>query len=264
MSSYDQYLSYTGFKTYVECPQRYYLTYVERKRPKIEDQRNVLNGNAMHNLLEEYVLRGENEPHYFIENIDRVWEETLAGCDHVVWRHNEDSADLLKKARGWAANLDGLMTKFDVAVCQPELKADTVVQVGPYKLKMGARLDIVIKNEYNDYMFFDLKASENRAVMAFDQIVWYAIVLGKYLGNDEQPKVGGYILPGFNEIKPYKIPEKAKNNLLVRLEEVLDRIAKGIWTPLPEDKSCYWCSVKFACPVKGKLLPHGNGLIQLG
>lgn len=266
MSDYDMYLSYTAFKKYVTCPQSYYQEYIQRKRPPIEDQRNVLNGNSLHNLLEEYINLNENNPIWLVENISRVWRETLDKCESVQWRHENDAEDLLTKAKKWTNTLANLLqeSQFDVTKCQSELKADTVVRVGGYNIKMGARLDVVHKNGYNDYMFFDLKASENRAVMEFDQIVWYSIVLGEYLKDSDQPKYGGYILPGFNEIKLYEIPLQTKQKLMARLEEVANRIKNEIWTPNPEDKRCYWCPVSYVCPVKGALIPHGSGAIYLG
>ena len=266
MSQYDRYLSYTGFKKYVTCPQSYYQEYIERKRPPMQDQRNVLNGNAMHNLLEEYINRNENEPEWLSANITRVWRETLDECELVNWRHADDAQDLLTKAKGWTVNLENLLrqSKLDVTKCEAELKADTIVQVGKFRLKMGARLDIVHKNEYNDYMFLDLKASENKAVMEFDQIVWYSIALGEYLGDTSQPKVGGYVLLGFKTMPAYEIPDATKQTFLARVEEVLTRIENEIWTPKPEDKHCYWCPVSYVCPVKGALIPHGSGTIYLG
>lgn len=266
MSQYDRYLSYTGFKKYVSCPQSYYQEYIERKRPPVEDQRNVLNGNALHNLLEEYINNGVNDVSWLSDNITRVWRETLDGCELVNFRHENDAQELLTKARRWTEELAILLrdSKLDVQQCEAELKADCIVQVGDYKVKMGARLDIVHKNEYNDYMFFDLKASENRAVMEFDQIVWYSIALAEYLGDPSQPKVGGYVLPGFKEIKAYNIPPETRQNLLDRLEEVVRRIEAGIWTPKPEDKMCFWCPVSYVCPEKGALIPHGSGTIYLG
>lgn len=266
MSEYDLYLSYTGFKKYVTCPQSYYQEYIQRKRPPIEDQRNVLNGNSLHNLLEEYINLKENNTSWLVENIGRVWRETLDKCESVQWRHENDAKELLQKAKRWTSTLANLFDEshFDVTKCKAELKADTIVKVGDYRIKMGARLDVVHKNSYNDYMFFDLKASENRAVMEFDQIVWYSIVFGEYLQNSSQPKYGGYILPGFNEIKLYEIPLETKQKLLARLEEVTTRIKNEIWTPNPDDKRCYWCSVSYVCPVKGALIPHGSGAIYLG
>lgn len=266
MSRYDMYLSYSGFKKYVECPQSYYLEYIERKRPKVEDQRNTLNGNSLHNLLEAYLKQGENDTAWLIKNGSDYWDDTLDSCAHVVWRHDTDAADLKAKYSGWVTNLANLFDekKFDVTKCEPELKADTVVNVGGTRLKMGGRLDVVMKTQYNSYMFFDLKASENRAVMEFDQLVWYSVILGEYLKNPEEPKIAGYILPGFNEIRTYQVPVEAKKKLVARLQKVIGQIQNEEWTPKPEDKKCWWCPVKYVCPVKGKLIPHGSGTIYLG
>ena len=269
MSNFDQYLSYTGFKKYVSCPQSYYLEYIEKKRPKVEDSRNMLNGNSLHQLLEDYIKLGEGDTQWLLDNGDRVWDETLADS-YVIWKHDEDAQNVLGKMRMFTTNLAALLddTTINEAImdgsASPELKADTVVNVNGTYLKMAGRLDLVIKNRYNDYTFYDLKASENRSIMEFDQLVWYSIVLGAYLNRMDQPVMGGYLLPGFNEIKTYKIPQEAREKLLARLEEVLRRIRQKIWTPMPEDRMCFWCPVKYLCPVKGKLIPHGSGMIQLG
>lgn len=267
MTSYDQYLSYTGFSKYVECPQSYYQEYVLRNRPAVEDQRNTLNGNALHTLVEEYIVSGQTDLNWFTQNIDRVWNETVEKADGMIfWRHDSDAQDLLAKAREWSANLAHIIQASGLKLheCESEVKADTVVDVHGIKLKMGARLDIVKKTDKNDYVFFDLKASENKAVMKFDQLVWYSIAFGAHIGDSSQPSAGGYILPGFKDIKLYKIPQQAKDALLQRLEKVLTSIKNEVWTPNPEDRRCYWCPVKHACPVKGQVIPHGNGLIYLG
>lgn len=267
MSTYDQYLSYTGFSKYVECPQSYYQEYILRKRPPMEDQRNTLNGNALHTLLEEYIINQKDDVRWLVDNIDRVWNATVKDAEGAItWRHEDDASELLAKARKWSMCLANLLQNsgLKLSECEAEVKADTVIDVNGTKLKMGARLDIVRKNEYNDYIFLDLKASENKAVMKFDQLVWYSIAFGNHIGNHEQPKAGGYILPGFNAIKMYKIPQEAKDSLLQRLDEVLKRIKNEVWTPIPSDQKCFWCPVKHMCPVKGKLIPHGSGLIHLG
>jgi CRISPR/Cas system-associated exonuclease Cas4 (RecB family) len=269
MKDFDQYLSYTGFKKYVSCPQSYYLEYIEKKRPPMEDQRNTLNGNSLHQLLEDYIKIGDGDVDWLLNNSDRVWDETLASS-YVLWKHDDDSQAVLEKMRMFTTNLAALLkdSAINTAVmdgsASPELKADTVVNINGTRLKMAGRVDLLIKNSYNDYIFYDLKASENRSIMEFDQLVWYSIVLGAYLKDMEQPTMGGYILPGFSEIKTYKIPAQAREKLLSRLDEVLRRIREGIWTPMPEDKVCFWCPVKYCCPVKGKLIPHGSGVIQLG
>ncbi len=269
MSEFNQYLSYTGFKKYVSCPQSYYLEYVEKMRPPHEDQRNTLNGNSLHTLLEDYIKIGDGDTQWLIDNAERVWDETLAKS-FVVWKHDDDAQDVLEKMRMFTQNLADLLkdSKINEAVtngtAQPELKADTVVNINGTKLKMAGRIDLVMKSATGDYLFYDLKASQNRSIMEFDQLVWYSIVLGAHLKDMDQPTMGGYILPGFKEIKTYKIPPEARQKLLTRLDEVLRRIREGVWTPMPEDKLCYWCPVKYCCPVKGKLIPHGTGLIQLG
>ena len=265
MTTYDQYISWTGFKKFVSCPQSYYLEYIEDNLPKVRDERNTLRGNTMHTLLEEYIAQGVNNTSWLMSNVDRIWNE-LVSNSYVVWKHKDDEEQLKTKLYQWTQNLARILDelKIDVNKCQSEVKADSYIMLGKYKVKMGARVDLILKTKLGDTIFFDLKASENKSIMEFDQIVWYAIVMGLYLGSSTQPKYGGYLLPGFDYIKIYEVPTDAKSSLLGRLHKVVKQIDEKIWTPIPENSKCYRCPVKHACPLVGKALPHKSGLITLG
>ena len=261
------YLSYTGFTKLVECPQSYYLEYRMKERPDIQDHRNVLNGNVLHNLLEAYINNGVNDTRWLLDNLNTFWNDYVD--NHFIdfkFPVEEDKKALLEKATKWTESLAKLLTdsKIDVGSCIPELKADTDVKVGKYTVRMGARLDVVLRNDSYEYMFLDLKASENRAIMKFDQLVWYSYVLGEYVGDQSKIKACGYILPGFNEIKMYQVPQDAKNKLINRLEEALQVLEKEIWTPKPEARRCFFCPVKHACPEFGAGVPRESGIVELG
>jgi len=100
--------------------------------------------------------------------------------------------------------------------------------------------------------------------MQFDQIVWYALVLGIYLKDHSQPQAGGYILPGFNEVSLYEVPMSAKQNMINRIWQVMNDIKDEKFDPAPDNSKCYWCSVKHVCPAKGGLMPEGTGIVDLG
>lgn len=260
---YDRYLSYSGFTKFQECPQSYYLEYIQKKRPKVIDERNTLNGNTLHNLMEEYIENGVNRPEWLRENLERVWHETADKAAHIVWRHDNDAEELRAKARKWT---DTLATMFEKPLLNPErlipeLKTDTIVQVGDYRVKMGGRLDIVLKGNDGKYMFLDLKASESKQIKKFDQIVWYAVTLSAYLDDPEQPQYGGYVLPGLKEMPIYEIPDAAKRKLLLRLEKAMQKMDNEEWAPIPEDRKCFWCNVKHACPVKGAMVAPQSGQV---
>lgn len=268
MSKYKNipYLSYTGFSKYQDCPQQYYLEYIAKERPEVEDSRNSFTGSALHCLLEDYILNGEDNPSWLVKNAVPYWEKQIEESELIVWRHGSDKDELLQKMRKWSISLSSLIKEAKIKPSEwvPEFKADSDISLNGMKVRMGGRIDLMRRKENGDTIFFDLKGSENRSIMKLDQIVWYSVLLGVYLKDMSQPVAGGYLLPGFNEVKLFKVSEAMKVDLLNRLYSAFVGIKEENFEPKPESKRCWWCSVKHACPLYGGALEKKNGIIDLG
>jgi len=258
------YLSYTGFTKYETCPQAYYQEYILGQRPDIEDARNFFTGNALHKLLEDYIHNKDDDPQWIIDNAEPYWHEEVEVQPLIKWRNDDDADELLGKMIKWSKSLAGLVVeaKIKPEQWQTELKIDSPVNLFGTTVKMGGRVDLLRKKENGDVIFFDLKGSENRSIMKLDQIVWYSTVLGVYLDDMTQPRAGGYILPGFNEIKLYEVSDKNKMSLLRRVHKAFQGIKQQKWdAPIGGCKD-FWCIVhgRGAQPT----LENKNGIITLG
>jgi hypothetical protein len=260
------YLSYTGFSKYESCPQSYYLEYIKREKPDVEDSRNSFTGNALHKLLEDYIGNGDDNPEWLKKNAVDYWESERDNADLIVWRHAADADDLLDKMVRWSSSLAELVVQANIKPhqWQSELKVDSNVKLKGSVYRMGGRIDLMRKKDNGDVLFFDLKGSENKSIMKLDQITWYATLLGVYLGDMDQPVAGGYLLPGFNEIKMFKVPEAKKLDLLNRVYAAFQGIKNKEWEPKPEGSRCFWCPVKHACVLHGGAFERKNGIIDLG
>lgn len=263
------YISYSGYKKYLECPQAYYLEYVLRERPEVEDSRNTLNGNALHKLLEEWIQNGENDPKWLLQNCVRVWKEHHDAQKLIIWRNPDDKKQVLKKYIKWTQSLAKLVVEanIDPAMCKSEVKTDTDVIMdldkGKTVVRLGGRIDVLRQKADGNYIFFDLKGSENRAIMQLEQIVWYAMMMGLHLKDADQPIAGGYILPGFNEIKMYRITPEAKSKLYADIVRVINAIQNEEFEGVHDDKKYWFCPVKHKCCSAPVQIPQGTGTMNL-
>jgi RecB family exonuclease len=258
------YLSYTGFMKLEECSEAYKLEYIERKRPKVQDARNSIHGNVLHNLLEEWIKRGKFEPGWIEKNVERAWHERVAKEQLIVWKSPTDEQEVYEKTKGWATNLANLVEqyKIDPASCEPEFKADLDVKIGGKPIRLGGRIDVLKTNKAGDKIILDLKASVNRSIMKKEQLVWYSLLVGMRLKDHDAPAAAGYVLPGLEEVIMHKITKEDKLALLNRLAKAMQKIEDKDFSPSP-GSACFFCPVKHACPVKGAAVPQKSGMIDL-
>jgi len=269
-----KYISWTGIKTYMECPYSYYERYILRRVVPDQDQSSFLKGNALHHLLEEFYLEKAEDFNWIVEHAPTFWSrEVTSVLEHpqqiITW-----SATEVEKHRqiylGWAFNLAKILKRHNITPdrVQPEFKADSYITLGQHRLKLAGRIDMLVKGK-NGYMILDLKSSKNASIVVPDQILTYALLTDIFLGDqlDSPVSHGGFLLPGFPEGKQVQIFETtqaAKENLKVRITEVLDNIKAERFEPR-ENKACWWCPAKkLHCPLFGGALGQEAGIVTLG
>ncbi len=261
------YLSYTGYSKLNACAESWQREYLLKQRPPFEDQRNVLRGNALHNMMEQYILNKKNDPQWLVDNIDKFWDAEVSKAEVIRWKSPTDQSELQQKVRAWALGLARLFhhNGLDPAQMQAEFKADCNVQLGPHKFKMGGRIDVLMRAKDGKLFFLDLKGSENKDVVKLDQVVWYSILLEQFSG--EPAPYGGYLLPGFpagQQFPLYRVPQEARDKMTERIVAAIDRVKADDFAPTPEDKQCFWCPVKYACTLFGGAIEHKSGVVTLG
>lgn len=264
MGSSDLYLSYTGYMKFKDCPEQYKLEYIDRERPKVQDARNTLNGNALHLLLERWMERGEFDSQWLIDNAAQAWEEQLASEKLCIWRNPvDDKQKCFDTAMSWAENLAALVDKYkiDPATCKSEFKADTNVKLGNHTVRLGGRIDILKTNKKGQKVILDLKCSMNRSIMKVEQLVWYATLVGIHLKNHDEPVISGWVLPGFKEVVAHPVTQRQKLLLMNDVSAAAKDILAGNFGPRPTQQRCFWCPVKHACPEEGGKVPFKPGQV---
>lgn len=266
------YLSFTGWKTMEECPEKYKHRYVTKQPVVDANQVNFVKGNALHHLMEACLLEGGGDPNWMVENAPLYWSHELSSIERnprqtLEW--NAGGADKQRKIYlDWAYELAKLFKEHNLVPerVQPEFKADSRVTLGDHRLILGGRIDLLVKGK-SGYMILDLKSSVHQRVVVTDQILWYAMLTDIFLGDqlDEPVKYGGFLLPGFpkgQKLQLFETTQEAKDNLKVRITETLDRIAAGQFPPVVTN-DCWNCDFKPWCSSFGGALEHKPGIVSL-
>lgn len=252
-------ISYTGWKRYKECAQKHYLV-MTGHRPSIVDERNFLNGQVIHKVLERW-FANDAGPQWISEQSTSVWNEYI-DKKYVLFKSEEDRSQLLSKCQEWASSLVTMIEGlgFDKSQCQSELALERYIEVGSHRVRLHGYLDILAPLVEGPPAVLDLKCSASRSVMDPYQLVFYSLLLEDDLTNTDRH--GAFILPAFSDVVAHHITAEHRSYLLADIRRMAEDIIAGRFDPSPETANCFWCEVKHACPVMGRM-PASTGRINL-
>ncbi len=267
-------LSFTGYRTFRDCPEQYYHKYIMRRKPDTEDQKNFVKGNALHHLLEKYLEQKEQRPDWFRIKAAAQWDEELAAINKNPRHTLQWTATEAKKQKAtyleWASNLADIFAKFgfDPNKMVSEFVADTFTELNGIKFKMVGRIDVMADTNNGGLCVLDLKASANKSIKDYDQVVFYSQLAEMKLGK--KVDYVGYILPAFGEVTLHYVPQEARDALMKRVGDAVVSItdAKQSGTDLipgkPKARPCFWCDLKPHCSIYGGAMEQMAGTVQLG
>lgn len=256
------YLSYTGYKTGRDCLHQFHGKYILREKPDEEFQDNFFKGNALHHLLEGYI-DNKADFSWVGENAENYWKAELAAVakkpkHKLSWdaAGHKKHHDLFIK---WAGNLEKLLRDNNLVSTSliSEFNADTATKIGKYRIKMAGRVDVMLETLDGKIAVLDLKASANRSITDWDQLIWYSQLV--QLKTGKVVDYVGYILPAFNEVNIHHVPQSSRDALMVRVEEFLQKVDANHFPPGHTDTApCYFCTYKYRCPRYGGAVEQGK------
>jgi hypothetical protein len=192
------YLSYSGYKTYKDCPRKYWHRYVNKSAlPSPENRVNSLYGSVVGALFEDFynlgIFRQSGVEKLLVDRVPAtmarvIKEESRDGTiDFSVEWSNYPSREALEKdvlatiPRGLGIIRAHRLVSRTVA--EAEVRLDS--QVGRHKL--GGRTDFIIErvDPHCDRVLLDGKGSRWRdKYVDVDQLLWYAFLhQEKYRGR---------------------------------------------------------------------------------
>ena len=113
------YLSFTGFKTASPelggCLESYRHRYIDKVPVVDADQTPWAKGNALHHLMEAYILTGKDNPRWLVENAADFWTAELASIQadpkQMLSWNDEQVAAQGATLLDWATKLAGIFEK---------------------------------------------------------------------------------------------------------------------------------------------------------
>lgn len=251
-------ISYSGWKRYKECAQKHYLV-MTGQRPDKVDERNFLNGQVLHKVLERW-FENDEPSSWIAGQAEPVWHEYVSK-KYILFKNAGDRAELLQKCITWGQQLVELVERLqlDKSKCHTELSVERFIEVDGHRVRLHGYIDVLAPSAGNLDTVIDLKCSTSRSVMDPYQLVYYSLLLGDGPGQD---RYGAFLLPALDDIVPHLISEEHRQWLLAQLIQMARDIIADKFDPDPENANCFWCEVKAACPVMGGL-PATRGRITL-
>lgn len=251
-------ISYTGWKRYRECKQKHFLV-MTGQRPDKVDERNFLNGQVLHKVLERWF--SNDEPASWIaDQAQTVWDEYVAK-KYIIFKSAADRIELLDRCLSWGSKLAVMIDDLglDKYQCKSELQLERYITVRDTKVRLHGFLDILAPVSGSIEAVLDLKCSASRGVMDPYQLVFYSLLLED---DDDIVRYGSFILPALDDVVTHQIGAEHRQYLMRQLVAMAESILDDEFEPSPETANCYWCEVKAACPVMGNL-PAKRGRVHL-
>ena len=253
-------VSFTGWKRYNECPEQHYLV-MTGQRPDKPNERNVLNGQILHTILERWFLNDEPAS-WIATQADPVWREYTEKL-YILFKSEGDRNELYERCVKWCASLAAQVEQlgFDKARCLTEQKLERELIVDGHRVVLKGYLDVMAPTLANEWLIMDLKASTNRKVMNPYQMVFYSLLLQDDLHPDQPVRDSAFILPALDDIVPFQVGQEHRDWLLADIEKMARGIIADQFAPDDKSGACWFCDVKALCSIKGA--PSGTGRIML-
>lgn len=253
-------ISFTGWKRYAKCPEQHLLVMTGR-RPKHSDERNVLNGQVLHTILERWFTSGQPAS-WIATQADAVWNEHVEKL-YILFKSDADRAELYDRCVRWTAKLAEQITALglDTSRCLTEQKLERELIVDGYRVRLKGFLDVMAPTAANEWLILDLKASANRQVMDPYQMVFYSLLLQDDLAPGQPDRASAFILPALDDIVPFTVSQEHRDWLLADIEKMARGIIADQFQPNDKSGACWFCDVKALCSIKGA--PSGTGRIML-
>ena len=254
-------ISFTGWKRYNKCAHQHWLVMTGR-RPKLVNERNFLNGQVLHKVLERW-FENPDAPYAWIgEQAGPVWDEYVEK-KYMIFKSDGDRAELREKCLKWGAHLAVQIEQLgiDKSRCLTEQSVERHLVVDGHNVVLKGYIDVLAPTADNQWLIFDLKCSASRSVMDAYQMVFYSLLLQDDLAAEHVTRNSAFILPALDDIVPFDVAQEHRDWLLGDLERMARDIIAGKFDPDPNSGACFFCDVKALCPIMGT--PSGTGRINL-
>jgi hypothetical protein len=252
----DQYLSYSGRKTYLVCPKQYELRYILRIQV-VRDARNTFLGSVIGKVFEWFYAREfwkQPDPlQACLGSIEAAIQDTFRqekGFDPSTDPTLETK--LLNEARALVPGglevirANGFLTPFSRA--EADLTVTSQRDGYDFTLKLGGRCDFIHGQSRTDVWILDGKASQWREKYVDpQQLIWYGVQ--HYVKYHVMPTRLGFIFWSHptNAVQWVEFTPADMRKSVEQTFETVKKIRLRQFDATPSSE-CYRCDYKDRCP----------------
>lgn len=243
------YLSYTGRKTYLTCPKKYWFRYVMRM-PDISDPKNTLFGSAIGKLFEWFYNQKLWSRSDTNNRLVFLTDSAVRDCLRSSNLDVNDYRDLIVKTK---EEIEHLIPKIVQVIKDHRLltscsrsEVDLTVDCTNIKVKLGGRADF-IHGTGSAVWILDGKGSLHREKFVdSEQLIWYA--LQHYMKFHVVPARIGFLYYKFPDdpIQWISFDEKSLRNSVNMTLEVVRKIKTDSFASAPSGE-CHRCGYRPKC-----------------
>lgn len=253
-------VSWSALKNHEECRQKHKLSQTGKKNPST-DIRGFFHGTVADRVMRRWLADNDRQPNQMPGMVEEMIESEMADAvktgDGVVrWKGPDDRAVLTAYCKELLVKLEPILNELVLPYdFQPELRFRTPIMM-PYldgsmqPVILIGGIDIVVReNEAeNIWSAYDLKATKNDSYVnsVLGQGVFYDLAMRAMYGTS--PRQFGFIQPMCKEQVVYTtITEDERNELLARVERMVQFMWRRDWEPKQTNKGCSYCPFKHSC-----------------
>jgi len=273
------YISYSGYKTFNDCPLEYWHKYVGKTRPPKPDNRvNALYGTVVGKIFERFY----ND--FIWKRADRARQELLASVyptiEEIVAEESKKGIYVWSDSKSNYPCVEAVAEDVRIAVRNgleiikmyrllgPKAEAEVKLDFKQGDTIIGGRADFIIQrcDPHNDLTLLDGKGSKHREKYVDGaQLRWYALL---YLLNyGKTPDKLGFVywrsppsdaldfvdftVPGLRMLETQILKTMATIAEGIRVLEGRAPVeGRGPFQPLPEPSRCRFCTYRPLCQKK--------------
>ena len=252
-------ISWTGLKRWEECHQRQLRT-IQGKAPKSADGRIFLPGSVCDRAMRKWLESDNPQPGEMAEYVDEFLLFFSEEDPQYVIRWRGDPRDDKAKVRKFCKDLVNelepiLLRKVIPYRYQPEVRFRVPINIpdlngNPRQILLNGGIDIVVLDDDDDYEILDLKSTADESYVRggiLGQMTFYSIAWGQYVGQRDQPKRAGFVVPATREkLVPVEVGTDERRVMLSRIVRYAHGVWREQWQPIP-GQHCGRCDVKGSC-----------------
>lgn len=240
------YLSHTKMDTYDRCPYRCYLKYIEHIEPVTDVRWPLVNGVALHELVEAMYNNGGD---YSKKWLLRNWPDFF---DMAVEKEIADwnTTDKRDTQLGYGY---GLVSKFyDLAKAKNYLRdpisAEWNFEIHVDTFCVRGKVDLIIDDQYfTDVLDFKtgFKVPDQKTVDTSEQLTIYDWAVS--VKKDFDKVRLGLVYPRQNTVLYSTRTSTDHDKFLTKAQDIANKIRNDVYPPTLGYDSCNYCELKHAC-----------------